>query len=107
MRRWQGCAAMHPQLLVHIQSWGGRAAAITGYLCSLGLAGCGAALIGAALLLAVFTRADGTAAAALLGGVAFTVAGGLTLAWQLRQTYLDLRQRAAIPATPAEPSPEG
>lgn len=91
---------MQPQLLVRIQSWGGRAVAITGYLCSLSLAGCGAALIGVSLLLAVFTRADGTAAAALLGGVVFTVAGGLTLAWQLRQTYLDIRQPAATAAQP-------
>lgn len=63
------------------------------YVTILGMIAAGVGLMGFALLLAVFTRADGAALLCMLSGTLFTALGGLVLVQQLRRTSLDLRHR--------------
>jgi hypothetical protein len=84
---------MNEQLIVKVQRWGGRVVAVMGYVAILGMIAAGLSLMGFALLLEVFTRADGAALMCMLSGTVFTALGGVVLVQQLRRTYLDLQDR--------------
>jgi hypothetical protein len=89
----QAVGVMNEQLIVKVQRWGGRVVAVMGYVAILGMIAAGLSLMGFALLLEVFTRADGAALMCMLSGTVFTALGGVVLVQQLRRTYLDLQDR--------------
>jgi hypothetical protein len=91
--RGQAVGVMNEQLIVKVQRWGGRVVAVMGYVAILGMIAAGLSLMGFALLLEVFTRADGAALMCMLSGTVFTALGGVVLVQQLRRTYLDLQDR--------------
>ena len=84
---------MKQELIAKIQCWGGRVAAVMGYVSILGMIVTGVGLISLAMLLLVFTNTGLGAVACLLSGTVFTALGGVVLVQQLRFTYLDLRSR--------------
>lgn len=95
---------MNQQLLTNVQCWGGRVVAVMGYVATLGMIAAGLSLMGFALLLEMFTHADGVAVMCMLSGTVFTALGGVLLVQQLRRTYLDLQDRLR---TAIHTGPEG
>ncbi len=93
---------MNAHQLELIHRWGGRAAAVSAYLCALGLAAAGAGLVFLSLSLAVLTRAQGTAAAAMLGGAALALAGGWCLIRLLGGSLREIRRRTSTALPSAE-----
>ena len=67
--------------------------AVMSYVSILGMIAAGLALMGFALLLMVFTHADGGALVCMLSGTVFSALGGVVLVQQLRRTYNDLQDR--------------
>jgi hypothetical protein len=93
IERCDAAPAMNEQLLAKAPRWGGRLVAVIGYLAILGMITAGLSLMGLALLLEGFTRADGAAVMCMLSGTVFAALGGVLLVQQLRRTYLDLQDR--------------
>ena len=95
-REWQVGGVMNEQLTAKVQCWGGRAVAVMGYLATLGMIAAGLSLMGFALLVGMFTHAEGIAVMCMLSGTVFTALGGVVLVQQLRRTYLDLQDRLQV-----------
>lgn len=76
--------------------------AVMGYVATLGMMAAGLSLMGFALLLEMFTHADGVAVMCMLSGTVFAALGGVLLVQQLRRTYLDLQERLRAVSHPGK-----
>ena len=90
---------MNQDIIKHIIRWSGRLVTLLGYAVILGMIGAGVALMGLALLMALFSR-EGSAVVLIMSGTLFCGVGTLALLRQLRTQNRELRQQlAAMSAT--------
>jgi hypothetical protein len=83
---------MNQDIIKHIIRWSGRLVTLLGYAVILGMIGVGIALMGLALVMAVFSR-EGSAVVLIMSGTLFCGVGTLALLRQLRTQSRELRKQ--------------
>lgn len=89
---------MNQDTIKQIVRWSGRMVTLVGYAVIIGMIGVGVAMMGLALLLALFSR-EGSAVVLILSGSLFCGVGTLALLRQLRTQSRELKQRLAAMTT--------
>lgn len=85
---------MNQDIVKQIVRWSGRLVTLVGYAVILGMIGVGVALMGIALVMALFSR-EGSAVVLIMSGTLFCGVGTLALLRQLRTQSRELRARLA------------
>ncbi len=83
---------MNQDIIKHIIRWSGRLVTLLGYAVILGMIAVGVALMGLALVMAVFSR-EGSAVVLIMSGTLFCGVGTLALLRQLRTQSRELRKQ--------------
>ncbi len=83
---------MNQDIIKHLIRWSGRLVTLLGYAVILGMIGVGIALMGLALVMAVFSR-EGSAVVLIMSGTLFCGVGTLALLRQLRTQSRELRKQ--------------